>query len=247
VNLFPPKIISRDPNGLAGVDSAGFCHCDDGADYALKDGDGHPAIPHCEWFCTKLAETVGIICPPCTIVEDLNGKTFFGSRWEGGVSNERWWDAVRNGDMDFDNVAAFLSRVLAFDHFVHNDDRHLGNYIVRDSKSDPIMLALDFSRAWLYHDFPLPGLPFSASDNTLSTARMLRSHIGDYVIMPEVHRVLDRIQQIPTQNAHELIEQHPESWLPDDLKKQVLAWWDSNDRLERIEIIRKGIGDGTFL
>lgn len=247
MTLFRPRIRWRDPNGLAGVDGAGVCSCDDGVFYAIKDRDSHPAIPHSEWFCTKLAEAVGVVCPPCTILDDENGKDYFGSRWEGGVSSDRWWDAVRNGDVSLDSVAPFLSRVLAFDHFVHNEDRHLGNYILRDTPYEPIMLAIDFSRAWLYHDFPLPDLPFSATDNTRYTARYLRAHIGDYVNMAEVHRVLDRIKQIPTQHAQDVIAQHPESWLPADLRDEVLTWWDSNERLDRIEAIRKGIGDGTFL
>jgi hypothetical protein len=88
------RIEWRDPIGLGSQDSAGGCRCDDGVEYALKDGRHHPQTPHNEWFCTRLAESVGIACPPCAVVEDEDederGEFLFGSRWEGGVAPDKW-------------------------------------------------------------------------------------------------------------------------------------------------------------
>lgn len=245
--MFPAKITWRDPQGLGSADAAGACRCDDGMEYALKDGASHPLTPHNEWFCTNLAEAVGVVCPPCKVIEDENGEFLFGSRWEGGLIKDVWWDPARSGSLSLDIIGPTLSRILAFDHFIHNVDRHIGNYIVREAKNNYIVMAFDFSRSWLYHNFPLPQLPFSPHDNTLYVARHLRGLLGDYIVLREVHEVLDRLASVSLQQVRGIIDRHPEVWLPPDRKAQILSWWETNERQQRIEAIREGIKDGTFL
>jgi hypothetical protein len=70
------------------ADCGQVCRCDDGCDYVIKDGKtggSKPATPHSEWFCTQLAETIGIASPGCKIVKMADGTLAFGSRWEGGI------------------------------------------------------------------------------------------------------------------------------------------------------------------
>jgi hypothetical protein len=82
---FPRKVIRVDPPGLASADCPAICGCDDSCDYAIKDTHTHPLVPHSEWFCTRLADLVGIAGPECQILEMPDGTLVFGSRWEGGT------------------------------------------------------------------------------------------------------------------------------------------------------------------
>ena len=46
---------------------------------------------------------------------EVNGATFFGSRWETGHNPQDWWIRVKNGEIERDRVAPTVSRILAFD------------------------------------------------------------------------------------------------------------------------------------
>jgi hypothetical protein len=135
-----------------------------------------PATPHSEWFCTKLAQAVGIASAPCAVVKMLDGTTAFGSRWEGGVLNPsvagHWWEKVKSGEIPIDDIRGTLSRIYAFDNFVFNPDRHCGNFIVREQRNGFAVLANDYSRAWLCNGFPLPALPMTRH-NTMEAQRWL--------------------------------------------------------------------------
>jgi hypothetical protein len=76
------------PANLGSADCGQTCRCDDGCDYVIKDGKSGgsvPLTPHSEWFCTQLADLIGIASPQCKIIEMGDGSFTFGSRWEGGV------------------------------------------------------------------------------------------------------------------------------------------------------------------
>jgi hypothetical protein len=236
-----------DPVGLGTADSAGTCRCDNGAHYVLKNGAHHPFTPHDEWFCTNLADRIGIACPPAAIIEDGVGGYMFGSRVEGGVTKDLWWEMVARGDIELSVVAPVLSRVFAFDCFVHNDDRHLNNYLVRESGNAWTMLAMDFSRAWTYHGFPPPGLPFAPTDNTRLAQADLNQVIGSFLDLTAVDEVLNRISAVGVQTIENIVGMHPHQWLPTALKGSMLQWRQSKERDDRIDGIRKGIRDGTYI
>jgi hypothetical protein len=245
--VFPVRIKWRDPIGLGGANNAGSCRGDDGQYYVLKDGSVHALTPHNEWFCTKLADTIGVACPPCAIIEESDGKTLFGSRWEGGVSPDDCWEVIGRGDIPTDSAFASLSRILAFDHFIYNKDRSTANYVVRSSFNSHVLMAIDFDDAWLRNGFALPNPPFLQLNNTRYFANYLKQRIGDYVLMEEVNFILDRLKQVTADKVEEILNLQPDDWLPIDLRNQVLSWWASKEMFDRIEVIRKGIGDGSFL
>jgi hypothetical protein len=245
--LTPLRIVWRDPDGLDSVDSAGAGRCDDDCEYAFKDDRHHAFTPHDEWFCTHLAGAVGIACPPCAVVEDESRKSLFGSRWEGGVAREKWWELVMRGEIELSAVAPTLSRIFAFDHFVFNDDRHLNNYIVRESRNGWIMLAFDFSRAWTHHGFPPNRLPFNADQNTRLAFRYLTSIFGNFIDVEAVNTTMDRLAAFEVARVKDIIARHPKNWLTDSCENAIIDWWASPARLERIEMIRRGISDGSYL
>jgi hypothetical protein len=245
--LVPPRIKWCDPQGLATADATGICRCDDGCDYVVKNGSKSPCTPRGEWFCTRLAEMVGIPSPPCTVIEQDDGVLAFGSRWEGGVARDSWWDMVKKGDIALTDVSAALSRIYAFDHFVHNEDRHLKNFLVREQRSGWLVLAFDYSRAWLWNGMPLPPLPFQADKKTIMARRYLCQELGEYIDKSETDRTLKRLAEIQDSQILHVINGHPKPWLSSGQRDTIVTWWNSNDRTERIEQIRQGIHDGTYL
>jgi hypothetical protein len=245
--VLTPRIKARDPVGLASNDGAAMCRCDDGFEYVVKDTTAHPLTPHNEWFCTHLAGLVGIVCPPCCPVEDETGQLVFGSRCEGGVTSDPWVEKVVRGEIDRAVIDGVLSRILAFDHFVHNDDRHLRNYLVRTSRNGWAMLAMDFSRAWSFHGFPPGALPFTLTQKTRLVHRTIKREIGDFVDVPEVNRVLDALSAVKGSEIEKILDRQPTSWLTRAKKNDIIGWWKSPDRAKRIASIRKGIGDGSYL
>jgi hypothetical protein len=235
------------------------CRCEDGCDYVIKEAKpGASTLPHSEWFCTALAEAIGIASPPCKIVEMPDSTFAFGSRWEGGVlvpqagatPGGNWWEKVKSGEIDLDSIKSTLSRIYAFDHFVHNKDRHRDNYIVRNQREAGFaVLANDYSRAWLICGFPLPALPMNENrDNTLIDKRYFARYWDtEYIDKDEACIALARIRNTTSKNIARIIDDHPDDWLTRAQREDILKWWDSQLRLDRIDIITRGIRDGSYL
>jgi hypothetical protein len=226
---------------------AGVCRCDDGCDYVVKDGSKNICTPHDEWFCTRLAELIGIPSPPCIVIERADGALVFGSRWEGGVARDPWWEMVKRGDIALTDISDPLSRIYAFDHFVHNDDRHLKNFLFREQRNGWMVLAFDYSRAWLCNGMPLPSLPFQANKNTILARRFLCHELGEYIDKAETDLTLNRLANVKETDVLNAINGHPEMWLSSAQKDEIVNWWRSNTRTNRIDQIRQGIHDGTYL
>ena len=191
----PVEVLWVDPVGLGTADAGCVCRCVDGCDYVIKDGAKNALIPHSEWFCSSLAEAVGLACPSFKIIKQLDNSLVFGSRWEGGILEE-WWKKALNGDISLYEYRPILSRIFAFDHFVHNVDRHLKNYLFREQREGWAVLALDYSRAWLCHGFPLPELPFEPKQNTRKAQRRLKEIFGNVIVPDEADELLNRIRSV---------------------------------------------------
>lgn len=231
---------------LGSADCALICRCDDGSDYAIKDQAKNAAMPHSEWFCTRLVEEAGIAAPTCRVV-DVEGEKCFGSRWETGHNPKDWWLRALAKEIDFALLAPTISRIFAFDLFVNNDDRHLNNYIVREQHFGIAMLSFDFSRSWLCNGVPPPDLPMAGSTNTMMAIRFLLKEFGKFIIIEECNTVLDNLYFIGVEKVDDIIDEHPNEWLTNEQKDAVRNWWISPERLDRIAKIKEGIGNGTYL
>ena len=238
-----------DPDALGTADAGPVCRCDDGCEYATKGTNNHSQVPHSEWLCTQLGEVIGIAAPPCAVIEMPNGDLVFGSRWEGGVvpAQPPWWEQVKNGRIPLDNVKEILTKIYAFDHFVHNIDRHAKNFIMRSQRSSEVLMANDYSRAWLVHGFPLPQTPMDENSNTVKAQRRFTEYFGTYIDPVEACSTMERIKAIPSSRIQNIIEFHPLVWLDDNLKGRILDWWGNGEMNTRAEHVAKGIEDGTHL
>ncbi len=242
MSLTPLRIRWTDPT----ADAVGVVRCDDGCEYAVKDDAKLPRTRHDEWFCSSLALAVGIAVPPFQIIERPDGSLVFGSRWEGGIPNERWHRMIKNGTLKFDDVKPVLANIFAFDNFIHNTDRHCGNYIIRQQRNGYALLAPDYARAWCYRGFPPAALPF-ATCGTVKAVRWLTATFGSYIDVASTQETLDKIELISVLEAAAMIDSHPRSWLTQPEADAILAWWSSPARKQRIDGIRQGIRDGTYL
>jgi len=240
------RAIRCDPLGINTATCATVCRCDDGSDYAIKRQNPSPSTPHNEWFCTRVGELVGLASPPCRIV-DVNSEMCFGSRWETGNQHADWWVAAKIGGIDFNLLAPTISRIFAFDLFVHNTDRHMKNYIVRAQALGHSILSYDYSSSRLFHGWPMPDLPLKAKSNTIRNMRYMRKEFGEFIERSEIDTILSRIDAIDGGKIEAIISEHPPDWLSDAEKAQILGWWNSSEKQARLRKIEKGISDGSCL
>ena len=228
------------------LDCAQICRCDDGSDYAVKDGTANALVPHSEWFCTHLGEAVGLASPPCKVV-DVQGVSCFGSRWESGHDPTDWWLRARKGEIDFSSLAPTLSRIYAFDLFVNNIDRHFTNFIVRQQHFGVSLLAFDYSRAWLVNGLPTPMLPMADTEKTVVVVKILRRLFGDFLQASDVNYVMDNLERITKVQIEQIIDSHPIELLTSQQRDSIFSWWNNGDKISRIDDIRKGVKDGSYL
>jgi hypothetical protein len=245
--LFPDHPVNArrcDPLRVS-ADCKQVCRCDDNADYAIKEAATIETMPHSEWLCAHLAELVGLPTPKCKIV-DIKGVKSFGSRWQAG-EEPNWWLSVQAGKIQITDLAPSLSRIFAFDLFVNNIDRHLKNYFVFAQRSGHSILAMDFGRSWLFKGIPPPDLPMSTSTNTIRAQKNLKTLFGHTAEESEVDVITERLEKVTADEIDGIICRHPNEWLKVDQKKSILDWWVTDERTDRLEAIRKGVKDGTFL
>jgi hypothetical protein len=220
----------------------------------MKDG----TAAHAEWLCTHLATRLGIACPDCQILQMPDDTLVFGSRWEGGVvvsapgsAVPLWVAMVKTGQIKLADIRTALSRIYAFDHFVHNYDRHAKNFLVRNQLNGHAVLAFDYSRAWTANGFPLPNLPFDIMDpneRTVNVQRALSNYWGlSYIDAAEAKKFLALARKVTRAQIREIIRGHPKSWLPPAVRTAILKWWGSKQMITRVDGIEKGIDNGTYL
>lgn len=252
----PRKVISVDPPHLRSADCPAICRCDDGCDYAIKDGHTHPLVPHTEWFCTRLADLLGIPGPDCQVLEMPDGNLVFGSRWEGGViaggaPTPTWVAMVQSGAIPLPGLRIPLTRIYVYDLFMHNPDRHSGNFLVREQLRGHALLAFDYSRAWAVNAVPLPLQPFDQhhpNERTIKCQRQLQRLWGsNYIDVGEAIAFLERLKRVSKQQIAQIFDQHPRKWLPTKARQDIMRWWKSKEMIARIDGISAGIKDGTYL
>jgi hypothetical protein len=244
--LFHVNIRSCDPANLGSADAALVGMGDDGFDYVIKTVEKTPNVPASEWLCHRLSELCNIVVPQYAILNIPKMKPAFGSRYDSAFeTNTLLILDILSGQEKANILAERLSAIYAFDLFVHNDDRHFGNYMFTKAMNGYSVKAFDFSRAWLHHGWPLPDLPLHPSCNTVDCFRDLIKHHQFNLKAADV--VLDRLSELNVGSIQNIHTEMPTEWLPKPSRNKIIKWWPSKDRLERIEFIRGGLKDGTLL
>lgn len=254
MQMFTRKAITEFPQKENSADSLGEVEADDNHHYYIK-GDAHGrSVRASEWISTHISEAVGIGAPTPSAIERIDGSIVFGSRRIAGVADKVTTAAylttptATNVGVPVSGLQAILSSVYALDMFIHNDDRHFGNYLSVDDTGTRRLYAFDFSRAlfwqWPWQGFPLNGT-LEAGFRTRPCGTILRNLHG--FDRNAAFQTLDRLSGLAPATIEGFINQMPTDWLPADVRAQFVGWWASNSRNARIEELRAGIIDGTLL
>lgn len=126
------------------------------------------------------------------------------------METKDWWIRAASGEIEFSLLAPTISRIFAFDLFIHNVDRHLTNYIVRKQRVGHSVLAFDYSRAWLWNGFPLPALPMVHTSKTVAAMRYMTSQFGFFLSLNDIKLVCDRLKNVTSNDVERLITEHPD-------------------------------------
>ncbi|HCW94820.1 MAG TPA: hypothetical protein DHU88_03305 [Pseudomonas sp.] len=238
-NLVKLNVENVYPQKAGTFHAGGFCKCDDGLDYAFKQvAPGAEFVPATEWLCGHLSNTCRIHTPPMEILHGLDGRMWFGSRIEGGTLDaDQCVMELASGEMDkrILNLRERLSAIYAFDMFVNNSDRHLKNLLFRTSLEGVVMLAFDYSLAWLAHGAALD-LYLTPESKTRQVRSFLDTLYGFDLASAE--KVLNAIQGLPADWIDGPVGAMPGEWQHGVDVATAVAWWKSDARAIRCETIK---------
>ena len=222
---FFPTQCNRTKPKPTGADADFIAICDATTErYLCKGQSKYPHLPSTEWICSSLARDVGLPVPPFTVIEMITdpGVYLFGSQWiSGGLDFTIAFSSVSNPDL--------FSKIFGVDWFVHNDDRHLGNYLYIEIQGDVILRPMDFSRSWKHHGWPLPDLPLNWC-NTLEQMPYWQALFG--YVKPE--DILDKIAALPAEWMDKTLANLPQAWISDSEREDYIQWWKASGRQARV-------------
>ncbi|MGO4839208.1 HipA family kinase, partial [Rhizobiaceae sp. 2RAB30] len=180
---------------LGSLDTNEGCFCGDAGTFVIKKTDAHPSLPHCEWFCSSLANICGVPLVPFSVIRHPDGNYWFGSQWMNGKTKD-WWNLAQQGSINFAALADDLSRIYAFDLFIHNVDRHANNYMVVPHGGGHRVYSFDYSRAWLFNGFPPPQIMANPEIATVNVKNAFTQLFGPYLNVGAASQVLDNIDAL---------------------------------------------------
>lgn len=222
---FFPIQCNRTKPKPTGADADFIAICDATTErYLCKGQSKYSYLPSTEWICSSLARDVGLPVPDFSVIEMITdpGVYLFGSQWiAGGLDFTVALSRVSNPDL--------FSQIFGVDWFVHNDDRHLGNYLYIEILGDVILRPMDFSRSWGYHGWPLPNLPMNQC-NTLQQKPKWEAEFT--YVKPDT--VLDKIDLLPSEWMERTLDALPPAWVTPAERADLIQWWITPGRHARV-------------
>jgi hypothetical protein len=243
LEIFPVEIMKTWPSA-GGADSAFVGEGRDRMKYNIKTVTKTPNVPAAEWFCHHLAEAVEIAAVTPRVVR-IQGELAYGSRWERGMLEQGRNNEVLTGQLAGCELGARFSALYAFDLFVHNNDRHAGNFVFIEVDKLYRLMAVDFSRAWTNHPWPLPAPASLLGSSTVGCGKLVRQHFG--FDLAEADGVLGKIENVNSGFVEQLLRRMPAPWLGDAAKAAMVQWWRDGSMNTRVADVRKGLSNGTYL
>lgn len=241
-NLVKLNVIEVYPQRPGTAHAGGFCQCDNGMDYAFKAGRPDSLyVPATEWLCSHLSNACRIQTPPMDILHTPDGQVWFGSRIEGGkLDEDDCLLELQAGEMALKvpNLQERLSMIYALDLFTNNTDRHGNNYLFRTSLQRTVIMAFDFSFAWLAHGPQLRGYPDGNTNTRQWQAVLARMYGFD---LKSAHGVLKTIQALPDDWIDGPVKSMPDEWKDGVDIGAAVAWWKSDERPQRCEFLTGAI------
>lgn len=127
-----------------------------------------------------------------------------------------------------------MSRILALDLFLGNDDRHLNNFLFRPQKVGGALtvMAMDFSRSLLVRGWPNDTIPMPTEAKTMMVLSLLR-HLKLWD-QGAAQLLLMSLQTITAAEFGHWLGSMPAAWLDASRQAALLAWWSSPALGQRI-------------
>jgi hypothetical protein len=234
------RVSTRLPRFPNGKDIDFRCFADDGALYYCKDDkDGRP-LRAIEWILTKLAEHLGLSVADCAVIEDDDGRTYFGSKSPSSVAAQvevsRYMGSPVRGELGqpLPWLGQYLARLWAYDLFVDNPDRCLPNFILDQDGQPRRLRAIDFASARLM-DFSTDRFPVE-SEHTVWVGRVVRKTHGPH--LDSALEMIDRIAAVPLNEIDQIVGRMPSDWFSVDQREGLSGFWSEGRRLDRIARLR---------
>lgn len=229
---FPVEVAYTIPNPYQSADLREVAIGTDGCEYALKDQADHYALPATEWFCYHLASKIQLAVPPFVVLQQGTLESF-GSRFEGGVKQ---WSQIPPTEQNplLSKAGRDISRIIAMDLFVGNDDRHLNNFLFRNRQVDGglVVFTMDYSRSLFIRDWPKDIFPLPLGTKTMMVMSLLKQfNVWDGA---SAALALATIQSISSVEAVSWLNAMPSSWLSGINLPEIGAWWGSTDFDQRL-------------
>lgn len=243
--LFPLTTLSESL-GAETLESAGMVLASDNNWYHIKDDkNGFPARAS-EFLCGGILRELGVLCPQYRIIQMQSGDLLFGSKKVSGIAEATETAAMLRSAPDyptqFPGLCSFLSSLFAFDRFMHNVDRHSGNFLAHSSVAGLMFLPIDHSQS-AFSFWPFAN--FEGGSNTLTFARIhFKNHGFD---LATALAMVDRIAAIPSEKIIALLAGMPSEWIADNVRSAFISWWGGPEFFARLDKLRKGLADGSLL
>jgi hypothetical protein len=247
--LLPLRTKFETPRAYQTADAWGDVVAEDGYSYVIKSNSRSKDVPVSEIIGSCLAVNLDVPCPSWRIIELQTGEICFGSRKIGGIADAvETENYLRNSPSNMSNgsvtgASKALSSIYAFDLLTGNEDRHLGNYIITDLDEKKILYSIDMGHALLWNDKYL-SIPDRGTNTRERFFEWSQAHAFD---VASIYTMLDKIEKLESRLMTDIFSRVPSDLLPAvDKKNAILHWWNVG-RFEKIELIRKGINDGSLL
>lgn len=128
--------------------------------------------------------------------------------------------------------------IYALDLFICNTDRHANNYLFRTSLQRTVIMAFDFSFAWLAHGPLLRGYPDETCHTRTTIAFLARMYGFD---VNSAHKVLGKIEALPDDWIDGPVTSMPDEWKQDIDVGAAVSWWKSDERGQRCAYLKGAI------
>lgn len=229
IQLFPVRVkfTAANPFGNS-ADLKLVAIGENGLDYAVKTG----VVAASELLCYKVYQACGIGVPQYDVLEMPDKSLVFGSRIVSGVQDFGACSPIEKLDW-FKDCALVISAICTLDFLIANDDRHQGNFLfVTGLNNRKACMAMDFSRAFLYQQWPLPDI-WVANNNTTALVKGMRN-MGFWNSSSATQSLLSATA-IEATTWIGWVESLPSDWISTEIKIKIKDWWGDANFQQRLE------------
>lgn len=236
-SLLDVHVLYEVDSAYDGKDLKKLARGDDGFDYAIKRLVDGPFIPISEWVGYHLWQACGLLVPEFAALHYTDGQPpAFGSRIQLTATQIK-------KDPDKLTIAGFfrphipvLALTYPLDAFLPNKDRHGRNFLERPTLTNPNLLSIDYSQAWLCTGLAVGNMSALNASQTASWWMHFKHKMG----VPFDWDALEKAANLPNDWIIKVINRAPTAWLQGVDLASIEAFW-KNDRATRVQLAKDWI------